>query len=200
MNRAIGLAAPVAVVLLLTAFLTVTQLRTERSIRRMLGMPSTQLQEFGYRLTRSESARRALEQEVEMLRERVASMRRLSVEGQAGLVALNTKVEWLSVLSGLTALQGPGVVIEIRDSTRPLGRGEDPNNVLVHYTDLQSVVNELWAAGAEAVAVNGERFTVASSIRCVGTTVLVNGRLAADRTTRSGRFGHGSSFHGHWGL
>ena len=76
-------------------------------------------------------------------------------------------------------MQGPGIVIEIRDSMRSLPAGADPNDVLVHYTDLQSVVNELWAAGAEAVAVNGERFTVRSSIRCIGTTVLVSGRLMA---------------------
>lgn len=173
------LAAAFAAVLLVTGFLAVMQLRTERNIRQILGVPSSRLEEFGYRLARVEVGRRNLEQEVETLRERVAAMRRLSIDGRVGGIALNAEIEELSALTGLTAVQGPGIVIEIRDSTRPLPAGADPNDVLVHYTDLQSVVNELWAAGAEAVAVNGERFTVGSSIRCVGTTVLVNGRRMA---------------------
>ena len=167
---------PVALVILLTAFLTVTQLRNELRIRQALGIPSPQLQEFGYRLQRSEASRRTLEQEVAVLRERVAVMRWRSVEGQEDVLALNAEVERLRAQAGLTSVEGPGVVVEMRDSPRALLPGEDPNNVLVHYTDLQAVVNELWAAGAEAVAINGERFTVGSSIQCVGATILVNRR------------------------
>jgi uncharacterized protein YlxW (UPF0749 family) len=46
--------------------------------------------------------------------------------------------------------------------------------------DIQALVNELWAAGAEAVSVNNQRVVTRTSIRCVGPTVLVNGvRMAA---------------------
>jgi uncharacterized protein YlxW (UPF0749 family) len=41
-------------------------------------------------------------------------------------------------------------------------------------TDLQSVVNALWAAGAEAVALNGNRLTAQSAIRTAGAAILVN--------------------------
>ncbi len=176
MNRSVVLVGAVTAILLLTGFLAATQLRTESRIRQILGIASTQLDEFGYRLQRAEAARRSLEQEVETLRERVTAMRRRSVEGRAGVRALNAEVDRLRAVAGFTALQGPGVVIEIRDSARPLQAGEDPNDVLVHYSDLQAVVNELWAAGAEAVAVNGQRFAAGSSIQCVGTTLLVNRR------------------------
>lgn len=168
-----------AVVLLLTAFLAVTQLRTEWRIQQTLRIPSTELEELGYRLQRSEAARRALEREVESLRAGVASARRASVEAQTGLLALNAELEVLAMQVGVTALQGPGVLVEIRDSARPLAAGGDPNDALVHYTDLQALTNELWAAGVEALAINGERFTVGSSIQCVGTTVLVNRRRVA---------------------
>lgn len=178
-GRSLTLTGTVALVLLLTAFLVVTQLRTERRIQQTLGVPSTQLRELGYRLWRLEAARRALEQEVESLRTGVASARRASVEAQTGLLALNAELEVLAMQVGVTALQGPGVMVEIRDSARPLVAGEDPNDALIHYTDLQALTNELWAAGAEALAINGERFTVGSSIQCVGTTVLVNRRRIA---------------------
>jgi len=166
----------VTVVLLLTALLFTLQLRTERTIRRSLGVPSPRLEEFGYRLRRTEALRRTMEEEVETLRGRVAAMRLMAVEGEEGVRAQAAEVERLSAAAGFTALAGPGIVLEIRDSPRPLRPEEDPNDVLVHYTDLQAVVNELWAAGAEGVAINGERFTPASSIRCVGTTILINRR------------------------
>lgn len=166
----------IAVVTLLVAVLLVTQFRTERSIRRTLGVTTPQLEELGYRLRRAESIRRALEQQVVTLREQVAAMGRAAGREEAGLRALSEEMERLRAFAGFTPVAGPGVVVEVRDSSRDLAPGQDPNDVLVHYTDLQTLVNELWAAGAEAMAINGERFTVTSSIQCVGTTVLVNKR------------------------
>ncbi len=50
----------------------------------------------------------------------------------------------------------------------------------MHDIDIQALVNELWAAGAEAISVNDQRIVGRSSIRCVGPTILVNtNRLAS---------------------
>ncbi len=170
------IAGVLAIVLLITALLVTTQFRAERTIRRALGVPSPRLAELGYQLRRLETRRRAMEREVATLRDRVDVMRRSAVEGQSALGSLSQELDRLRVLAGFTALKGPGVVVVVADSPRPLQPGEDPNDVLVHYSDLQAVVNELWAAGAEAVAINGERLIARSAIQCVGTTVLVNRR------------------------
>ena len=50
---------------------------------------------------------------------------------------------------------------------------------MVHDSDLRSVVNELFSAGAEAIAINDQRLVANSSIRCVGPTVLVNSERLA---------------------
>ncbi len=71
---------------------------------------------------------------------------------------------------------GSSVIVELSDNPRALRLGENPNEVLLHYTDLVRVVGNLWASGAEAVAINGERLVGTSGIECVGTTVLVNQR------------------------
>ena len=42
--------------------------------------------------------------------------------------------------------------------------------------DLQVIVNGLWAAGAEAIAVNGQRLTACSAIRSAGEAILVDFR------------------------
>jgi prepilin-type processing-associated H-X9-DG protein len=80
-------------------------------------------------------------------------------------------------LAGLTPVQGPGVVVTLNDSKKHL-----PNNMpngfappnIIHDTDINQVVNELKAAGAEAIAVNDQRLVATSSIRCMGPTVFIN--------------------------
>lgn len=80
-------------------------------------------------------------------------------------------------LAGLTPVQGPGVVVTLIDSKlalpRPLPPGMMPIN-LIHDSDINLVVSELRAAGAEAIAVNGQRLVATSAVRCAGPTVFVN--------------------------
>jgi len=80
-------------------------------------------------------------------------------------------------LAGLTPVQGPGVVVTLNDSKRHLSGklppGMAPPNI-IHDTDVNQVVNELKAAGAEAVAINDQRLVAVSPIRGVGPTIMVN--------------------------
>ncbi|HEY4002329.1 MAG TPA: DUF881 domain-containing protein [Candidatus Xenobia bacterium] len=78
------------------------------------------------------------------------------------------------MLAGLVPVKGPGVEVELNDSPRTPGPNDDPYFFLIHDLDIQAFVNELWAAGAEGVAVNDQRLATSSSVRCVGPTVLVN--------------------------
>ena len=55
--------------------------------------------------------------------------------------------------------------------------GVDPNQLVVHQSDLQAVVNALWAGGAEAMTIAGQRVIATSAVRCVGNTLLLNGRV-----------------------
>ncbi|MGF1663540.1 MAG: DUF881 domain-containing protein [Kineosporiaceae bacterium] len=92
-------------------------------------------------------------------------------------------VERLAVPAGVVAVTGPGVRVTLED---PRGDSElfddsevDPDLVRVLDVDLQQVVNGLWAAGAEAVAVNGQRLTTLSAIRSAGSAILVDYRPLA---------------------
>ena len=80
-------------------------------------------------------------------------------------------------LAGLTPVQGPGVVVTLRDSKKPFPRnmpqGMAPPSI-IHDSDINQVVNELKAAGAEAIAVNDQRLVATSSVRTAGPTVLIN--------------------------
>jgi len=80
-------------------------------------------------------------------------------------------------LAGLTPVQGPGVVVTLNDSKKTLP-GKMPPGIaapsLIHDTDINAVINELKAAGAEAIAVNDQRLVATSPVRCAGPTVFVN--------------------------
>ncbi|MGI4791019.1 MAG: DUF881 domain-containing protein [Janthinobacterium lividum] len=80
-------------------------------------------------------------------------------------------------LAGLTPVQGPGVIVTLTDSKKLLPKvlpsGIAPPNI-IHDTDINQVLNELKAAGAEAIAVNGQRIVTTSAVRCAGRDVYVN--------------------------
>lgn len=83
--------------------------------------------------------------------------------------------------AGLTALTGRGIVIELDDAPR-LGDGNRPagasnDDLVVHQSDVQAVVNALWAGGAEAMSLMDVRVLSTSAVRCVGNTLLLHGRV-----------------------
>lgn len=77
-----------------------------------------------------------------------------------------------SVLSGASALTGPGLRITLSDAP-DVGTVVDPDR-RVQDVDLQILVNGLWAAGAEAIAVNDHRLTSMTAIRSAGSAILVD--------------------------
>ncbi|MBN9502495.1 MAG: DUF881 domain-containing protein [Armatimonadetes bacterium] len=87
--------------------------------------------------------------------------------------ALNDSLQEAKIIAGLTDLQGPGVVVELKDSKKPAS-GIFPADLIIHDIDVLKVVNELWNAGAEAVSVNNHRVVGGTSFRCVGSVILVD--------------------------
>jgi uncharacterized protein YlxW (UPF0749 family) len=122
-----------------------------------------------------------LEAEQEDLRAQLATaeaqvlvFQNASTTSSSALAEVNRNLERARLEAGLTALRGPGVVIEIADSKRVVPEGENPGNYIVLVDDLRDIVAALWASGAEAIAINGERLVATSSIYGVGASVLVN--------------------------
>ena len=82
--------------------------------------------------------------------------------------------------AALVPLTGPGVVITLDDApSHPDGTlpaGARPDDLVIHQSDVQAVVNAVWAAAADGVAVMGQRLIATSAVRCVGNTLLLQGR------------------------
>jgi uncharacterized protein YlxW (UPF0749 family) len=79
---------------------------------------------------------------------------------------------------GLIAMTGPGLDVVLNDAAQSAANaGVDPNQLVVHQSDMQAVVNALWAGGAEAMSIAGQRVIATSAVRCVGNTLLLNGEV-----------------------
>lgn len=90
---------------------------------------------------------------------------------------LRRTAEELAVTAGGAALAGPGVEVVLDDSSASRAPTGNPDDLVVHEQDIQTVVNALWAAGAEAMAINGHRLSSVSAVRCAGNTLLLHGSL-----------------------
>ncbi|MEG0798010.1 MAG: DUF881 domain-containing protein [Acidaminococcaceae bacterium] len=87
---------------------------------------------------------------------------------------LMREMDTLKAYAGETAMYGQGVKVVVDDSKLVTKPGENPNLYLIHDDDLLRIINELRAAGAEAIAINEERVVAMSEIRCAGPTLSVN--------------------------
>ncbi|HTL23028.1 MAG TPA: DUF881 domain-containing protein [Mycobacteriales bacterium] len=121
------------------------------------------------------------EKEAAQLRSDVAEASRLAAAGSTTVAAETSRGDALMPAAGLQALRGPGVVVTLDDAPpRPAGQApasDNPDDLVVHQQDVQSVLNALWAGGADAVTLMGERLISTSAVRCVGNTLLIQGRL-----------------------
>ncbi len=84
------------------------------------------------------------------------------------------ELERLGAAAGDRALGGPGIVVELTDSGRLPATRQELTDLRIQDADLQQVVNALWQAGAEAIALNGHRVVATTAIREAGSRVLVN--------------------------
>jgi uncharacterized protein YlxW (UPF0749 family) len=113
------------------------------------------------------------------LRGKIQDLEQLG-QGNAALVKeLNDELDQVRMAAGLVALQGSGIVLQLQDSTDPVQPGDNQSDYLVSANDVLVLVQQLWLAGAEAVAVNGERVTASTSILDIGGSVLVNSAYLA---------------------
>ena len=105
------------------------------------------------------------------------AVNRLAEEiGGIDLTSARDEVATLAPVAGLSAVQGPGVVVTLRDAEKRLD-DVDPDFLVIHQQDVQSVVNALWRGGADAIMIMDQRLIASSAVKCVGNTLLLQGKL-----------------------
>jgi uncharacterized protein YlxW (UPF0749 family) len=91
------------------------------------------------------------------------------------------RAQGLELAAGTAPVVGPSVTVTLADAPRSADRvlpeGTSPDDVVVHQQDVQGVVNALWAGGAEAMQIMDQRVIATSAVRCVGNTLILQGRV-----------------------
>ena len=162
--------------LLALGFLIAAQLASEGPRVRYTTQERTPLVETALDLQRQQEALKA---QILTLR---ADIQDLEATGQGSAAVskeLNDQLEEARMAAGMVAMTGPGLVIQLSDSTAPIPAGSNEADYMVSGQDVLAVVQELWLAGAEGVAVNGERVTAATAVVDIGGSVLVNSAYLA---------------------
>lgn len=88
-------------------------------------------------------------------------------------------LELTATAAGRREVTGPGITIQLWDAPNNVMRPDWVTNdyLVVHQQDLQAVINSLWAGGAEAMSLQGERVISTSAFRCVGNVLRLHGEI-----------------------
>lgn len=165
-----------SVALLVLGFLVAAQIAAEGPRIRYSTEERAPLIDTALRL---QGQQEALKQQILELRAAIARLEALDPDAAASLRRLYADLEAARLASGLLPVTGPGVAFRFEDGS---GGSID---ALVTARDVRTLVEELWLAGAEAIAVNGERIVGGSAVIDIGGSILVNSAYLAPPYTVS---------------
>jgi len=100
---------------------------------------------------------------------------------ESGSIYSSMMEEWRKIrnYAGLEKVSGPGIIITMNDSKKEVEIGDNPELYIIHDIDVLEVINELRAAGAEAISINGERILGTTNIECGGPIIIIDGKRHA---------------------
>lgn len=162
--------------LLALGFLVAAQLASEVPRAQITSQERTPLVGTALDL---QAQQEGLKQQILELR---AQIRELEDAGRGGTVItreLSERLQDARIAAGLVPLTGPGIVFLLQDSSSAIPPEGAHGGYLVTAEDIRVVVEELWLAGAQAIAVNAERVTVSTAFVDIGGSVLVNSAYVA---------------------
>ena len=158
----------IGIALFLLAMMLVAQIKTISNTEEVLaGKREAELSE---ELINLQKEYKTLKNKYEE-NERIVEEYKNNASNNSELIAsMKSSIETYSILAGATDVTGEGIIVTLDDGNT-VAEGSD---VLVHDSDILTVVNELKAAGAEAISVNGQRIIATTAIRCVGPVIQIN--------------------------
>ena len=161
-----------AVALLVLGFLIAAQIAAEGPRVRYSTEERSPLIDTALRL---QAQQEALKGEILGLRGRIGELEAQDPGAADSLRRLYADLEDARIAAGLIAVTGRGLAFRLEDGTGGVG-GLD---ALVTARDVRVLVEELWLAGADGIAVNGERVVGSTAVLDIGGSILVNSAYLA---------------------
>jgi uncharacterized protein YlxW (UPF0749 family) len=117
---------------------------------------------------------------LDALQKEVQTLSKRSAPTDQHLSSLTRAADVLAPVAATTKVRGPAIEVALDDAKRSadsLPDGFTADDIVVHQQDVQAVVNALWASGAEAMMIQDQRVISTSAVRCVGNTLILQGRV-----------------------
>ncbi|MEU8757850.1 DUF881 domain-containing protein [Streptomyces sp. NPDC048659] len=145
-----------------------TNLRTDASLLRL----SDLIEERSHKNAGLDETTAALRRQVDALAARDDGSTR----------AQDERLRALEASAGTAETSGTGLTVTLDDAppnaqAAPGYPEPQANDLVIHQQDLQAVVNALWQGGAEGIRVMDQRLISTSAVRCVGNTLILQGRV-----------------------
>ncbi|MBC9785765.1 DUF881 domain-containing protein [Heliobacterium chlorum] len=152
------------IVALTLGILLVTQFNTATVIAQGRSQVQDRIKSLENILERSNEEQESKEKEVALLKAELDKYEKVA-KGDVGS-GLSDEIDRLRIMTGYYPVAGPGIQVTLDDHLVP--------NAPLDILDLMDIVNILRYAGAEAIAVNGQRIVANSEIYVSGRNTLIN--------------------------
>ncbi|CAN7601707.1 DUF881 domain-containing protein [Terrabacter sp. LjRoot27] len=116
------------------------------------------------------------------LQKEVEALSKTNAPADEHLSSLTRAADELAASAATTKVRGAALEVTLDDAKRTadsLPDGFNADDIVVHQQDVQAVVNALWTSGAEAMMIQDQRVISTSAVRCVGNTLILQGRVYA---------------------
>jgi uncharacterized protein YlxW (UPF0749 family) len=166
----------ITVMSVILGMLIAVSLKTQTNIRRNYGVAGLRFDELaGLYQAKSRDNERLRTEKATLEKKNADILNRMSSSSSLTGV-MNRELQDAKFLAGLTEVEGSGLIVSLMDSQKKVPDNDPLGAIgyIIHEADIRDVVNELRAAGAEAVSVNKQRQISTSAIRCAGPVILVN--------------------------
>jgi uncharacterized protein YlxW (UPF0749 family) len=164
------------IALLGLGFLIAAQLAAEGPRIRYTSQERSPLVETALELQRQQDQLKA---EIVDLRNQLATLEQQGRGATERVREVNRRLEEARIAAGLIPLTGTGIVLQLSDSAMPVPDGGNEADYIVTARDIRTVIDELWLAGADAIAVNDERVTISTGVLDIGHSVMLNSAYLA---------------------
>lgn len=176
-NKKLRFQISVSVVVFILVFAVTWQIKGVRKNSAVESQISTRIETLQSDYKKELEKNEALLQQVIELQGDIAKYREQVTQSGGATEVMKEELGRAEMIAGLTDVEGSGITVVLRDgnlATQGSGITYDDGYGIVHDSCVLMFLNELRAAGAEALSINDERVLATSEIRCAGPTISIN--------------------------
>ena len=169
-----------AFVFLLIGFLITLSIEHANRSGELVSLNDSEVeQDLYYRdqLSNVQEKNKQLRSELQEIQEEVKKLEQAIANDTDELKELVERKNLLQMFTGELTIQGKGIQLTLADTTYQVKEEEHANQYVVHDRHIHLLVNELFSAGAKAIAINGQRIYQNSHITCIGPVISVDGNV-----------------------